>query len=288
MMKKIIILFLLLVSLVFPKNIYANMAAPQESDVGTSITFENNDDLSVVNEVLDITVKGDQANIIATYKMQNMTSNVISTQSMFLSPNVENANVQVSQNNTSVEFSVEHYALNYTTEIETNDWQYVVLTDSSVADNNGKNVDAILFQLNFEPHEESLIVISYTYQLGGYPNYPYDAKRGEIEYYLSPAAMWKDFKDLTINLYLDSEMPIIKSSNLEFTKISERYYQYKSNTLPSDNLKIIIDENWIQNIISSLRNPYSYILLIPIIGILTVIIGIIVIIYLYRKSKRNK
>ncbi len=287
-MKKIIILFLLLVSLVFPKNIYANMAAPQESDVGTSITFENNDDLSVVNEVLDITVKGDQANIIATYKMQNMTSNVISTQSMFLSPNVENANVQVSQNNTSVEFSVEHYALNYTTEIETNDWQYVVLTDSSVADNNGKNVDAILFQLNFEPHEESLIVISYTYQLGGYPNYPYDAKRGEIEYYLSPAAMWKDFKDLTINLYLDSEMPIIKSSNLEFTKISERYYQYKSNTLPSDNLKIIIDENWIQNIISSLRNPYSYILLIPIIGILTVIIGIIVIIYLYRKSKRNK
>lgn len=287
-MKKIIILFLLLVSLVFPKNIYANMAAPQESDVGTSITFENNDDLSVVNEVLDITVRGDQANIIATYKMQNMTSNVISTQSMFLSPNVENANVQVSQNNTSVEFSVEHYALNYTTEIETNDWQYVVLTDSSVADNNGKNVDAILFQLNFEPHEESLIVISYTYQLGGYPNYPYDAKRGEIEYYLSPAAMWKDFKDLTINLYLDSEMPIIKSSNLEFTKISERYYQYKSNTLPSDNLKIIIDENWIQNIISSLRNPYSYILLIPIIGILTVIIGIIVIIYLYRKSKRNK
>ncbi|MEG2836357.1 hypothetical protein [Anaerorhabdus sp.] len=287
-MKKIIILFLLLVSLVYPQNIYANMAAPEESDVGTSITFENNDDLSVVNEVLDITVKGDQANIIATYKMRNMTSNIISTQSMFLSPNVENANVQVSQNNIPVEFTVEHYALNYTTEIDTNDWQYVVLTDPSIADTNEKNVDAISFQLNFEPHEESLIVVSYTYQLGGYPNYPYHAKRGEIEYYLSPAAMWKDFKDLTINLYLDSEMPIIKSSNLEFTKISERYYQYKSDTLPSENLKIVIDENWIQSIISSLRNPYSYILLIPIIGILAIIFGIIVTIYLYRKSKRNK
>jgi uncharacterized membrane protein len=84
----------------------------------------------------------------------------------------------------------------------------------------------------------------------------FDVKRGEIEYYLAPAAMWKDFSNLTINLYLDKDMPVVTSSNLKFEKVATRTYQYISDKLPKDNLKIVIDENWWQNIISSLRSPY--------------------------------
>ncbi|HCA29670.1 MAG TPA: hypothetical protein DEP23_08960 [Ruminococcaceae bacterium] len=49
--------------------------------------------------------------------------------------------------------------------------------------------------------------------------------------------MWKDFSNLTINLYLDEDMPIIKSSNLEFEKVDTRTYQYVSDMLPVKNTR---------------------------------------------------
>ncbi len=70
-----------------------------------------------------------------------------------------------------------------------------------------------------------------------YPDYNFDAKRGTIEYYLGSAVMWKDFSNLTINLYLDEDMPIIKSSNLEFEKVDTRTYQYVSDMLPVKNTR---------------------------------------------------
>lgn len=45
-----------------------NMAAPKIADVGSSITFEQNNKLAVLSEVLDITVSGSQAEIVANYK----------------------------------------------------------------------------------------------------------------------------------------------------------------------------------------------------------------------------
>ena len=47
------------------------------------------------------------------------------------------------------------------------------------------------------------VTVSYPYRLGGYPDYDWNVKRGEILYYLAPAALWQDFQSLTINLYLD-------------------------------------------------------------------------------------
>ena len=84
-----------------------NMAAPKIADVGSSITFEQNNKLAVLSEVLDITVSGYQAEIVATYKMKNTTNEGVSTQAMFLSPNVDNGKTKVVVNNQEVTFSVQ-------------------------------------------------------------------------------------------------------------------------------------------------------------------------------------
>lgn len=258
-MKKIslIFAFVLVFALSIPQVAYANMAAPKEADIGSSITFEKNDAVSVLSEVLDITVDGSEADIVVTYKMKNTTDESISTQSMFLSPNIKNSGVKVVVNDKDTSFTVENYALNYDTEIKTNDWQYVVLTDDEIASRNEEQtVETITFEMDFAPNEEYDVIVSYRYRLGGYPDYDFNAKRGEIEYYLAPAAMWKDFLNLTINLYLDKDMPVVTSSNLKFEKVGTRTYQYISDKLPEENLEIVIDENWWQNISSTLRSPY--------------------------------
>ena len=289
MMKKVSLIFVLVLVLSLPQIVYANMAAPKHSDIGSSITFEKNDTISVLSEVLDITVDGSQADIVVTYKMKNTTNENTSTQAMFLSPNVENSSVNIVVNDKDKSFTVESYDLNYNTEVKTNDWQYAILTDDELARHNQEQtVDAITFDMSFTPNEEYEVIVSYGYSLGGYPDYDFDAKRGEIEYYLAPATMWKDFSDLTINLYLDKNMPIIKSSNLEFKKVGVRTYQYNSNTLPEGNLEIVIDENWYQNIFSTLRSPYLDITLMILSPF--ILIGLIIVVFItwyIRKRKKH-
>lgn len=281
-MKKIslILAFVLVFALPIFQVAYANMAAPEEADIGSSITFENNDSVSVLSEALDITVNGSEADIVATYKMKNTTDESISTQSMFLSPNIENSGVKVVVNDKDISFTVETYDLNYDTEIKTDDWQYVVLTDDEIASRNEEQtVDTITFEMDFAPNEEYDVIVSYRYRLGGYPDYDFNAKKGVIKYYLAPAAMWKDFSNLTINLYLDKDMPVVTSSNLKLEKLGTRTYQYISDKLPKENLEIVIDENWWQNIFSTLRSPYlpmtlmmlsPFILIVLAVGIFTV------------------
>lgn len=249
-------MMVLLMALSLSQTAKANMAAPADPDVGSAITFQKNEEISVLSEVLDITVHGAKADMVVTYTMKNTTQEQVVTPSMFLSPNVEQGNVEVTVDGEAAPFTVDQYALNYSTQIQTADWKYVVLSAGDVADVQERTVDAISFELSFEPGEESQVVVSYTYALGGYPNYDFDAKRGDLKYYLQPAALWKDFSNLTINLYLDEGMPVLKYSNLPFEEAGPRTYQYTSATLPEENLDITIDESWWQNIFSTLRSPY--------------------------------
>lgn len=249
-------MMVLLMALSLSQTAKANMAAPADPDVGSAITFQKNEEISVLSEVLDITVHGAKADMVVTYTMKNTTQEQVVTPSMFLSPNVEQGNVEVTVDGEAAPFTVDQYALNYSTQIQTADWKYVVLSTGDVADVQERTVDAISFELTFEPGEESQVVVSYTYALGGYPNYDFDAKRGDLKYYLQPAALWKDFSNLTINLYLDEGMPVLKYSNLPFEEMGPRTYQYTSATLPEENLNLTIDESWWQNIFSTLRSPY--------------------------------
>ncbi len=284
-----ILIITLIIALFLPTVVYANMAAPAESDIASVITFEKSDAISVLSEVLDITVKGSKADIVATYKMKNTLNESISTPSMFLSPNIETSDIKVIVNNKDTLFEVKSYALNYDTKIETTDWQYVVLTDGEITSHNEeRTVDSITFNMDFLSNEEYDVIVSYSYKLGGYPNYDFDAKNGIIEYYLTPAAMWKDFSSLTINLYLDKAMPIIKNSNIDFKKIETRTYQYTSDILPQENLRIVIDENWFQNIFSTLKSPYLSLTLMMFSPFILIAIGIIIAIVIWRVRKKKR
>lgn len=293
-MKKVslIFAFILIFTLFMTLVVYANMAAPNEADIGSSITFEKNDAISVLSEVLDIRVDGSEADIVATYRMKNTTDENISTRSMFLSPNIKNSGVKVAVNGKNTFFTVEKYALNYSTEIKTDDWQYVVLTDDEIASHNGEQtVDTITFEMDFAPYEEYDVIVSYRYRLGGYPDYDFNAKRGEIEYFLAPAAMWKDFSNPTINLYLDEDMPVVTSSNLEFEKVGARTYRFISDKLPEEKLLIVIDENWWQNIFSTLKSPYLPMTLMMFSPFILIFMALAVgtfIVWRLRKKKKQK
>lgn len=174
-------------------------------------------------------------------------------------------------------------------EVKMDGWQYAVLIGTDTEDATS-TVDSITFDMEFSAQEEQEIVVSYSYQLGGYPNYDYNVNYGLIEYYLTPATMWQGFENLTINLYLDKDMPVIKESNLEFVKVGTRTYQYVSDTLPEEDLRIKIDENWWQNIFSTLRNPY-----LPMVAMMTspiiitfLVIAVVIGILLRRGKKKEQ
>lgn len=279
--------FVLVFAMVMTQIAYANMDAPKNADIGSSITFEKNDTISVLSEVLDITVNGSKADITATYKMKNTADKAVTTQSMFLSPNIVDSGVRVVAGNKDISFTAESYALKYDTEIKTEDWQYVVLEEPNTASyDEGQTVDTLTFKMDFEPNEEYDVVVSYTYRLGGYPDYDFNVKTGRIKYCLAPAAMWKNFESLTINLHLDEDMPVVSSSNLKFKKIAARKYQYVSDTLPEGNLEIDIDENWYQNIFSTLKSPYLPMMLLTFWPFILIALAVVIVIIWHLRKKR--
>ena len=287
---KILLLLVLCGVLLGSQTVFANMAAPDDPDVGSSITFQKNDAIAVTSEVLDIEVHGSTADITAAYTMENTTDAAVSTPVMFLSPNVEEGGTAVTADGAALAFTVEEYALRYDTEIRTEEWRYAVLSEAE-AEEVEQTVDAVSFTLDFAPGETREIAVSYTYRLGGYPDYDFDVKYGRIEYYLAPAALWKDFQNLTINLYLDEGMPVIRDSSVAFEEVGTRTYQYVSDTLPEGNLIITIDESRFQEIFSSLRSPYLWmgvILFLPVLVPLLLVILAVVIWRVRKKKKANR
>lgn len=288
-MRKKSLIFVVLLALIWmvPQRAFANMAAPEDADVGSAITFEKNDKIAVLSEDLEIVVKGPDAHITATYEMKNTTDEALSISSMFLSPNMEERGVTVTVNGKAAAASVQSCALNWSTEITTDDWRYAVLTQEDAASvTPEQTVDVISFQMDFQPQETYPVVVSYDYNLGGYPELDFNAKRGELEYYLTPAAMWKDFSDLTIRLYLDKDMPVLVDSSLPFEKVADREYVYTSDTLPEENLRITIDENGFQNFISTLKSPYFQMTLRFFAPIIILVVVVLILIHVWRKKRR--
>ena len=210
---------------------------------------------------------------------------------MFLAPNTGDGSVEVTVDGKSILFSVDTYTLTYYQDLEAEDWRYAMLNYGAKNAPGEELVCGISFQLDAEPGQAFEVVVSYPYRLGGYPDYDWNVKRGEIEYYLAPAALWQDFQSLTINLYLDEGMPVLKESSVEFRKIDTRIYQYQSDSLPEGNLTITIDESGAQEFFSSFRNPYTLFFVVyflpPILLVIAVIVVIRIIIKKVRKSKEN-
>lgn len=286
--KSFVFVVLLALACMVPQRAFANMAAPEDADVGSAITFEKNDEIAVLSEDLEIVVNGPDAHITATYEMKNTTDEALSISSMFLSPNMEEKGVTVTVNGKQADVSVQRYGMNGSTQIIADDWRYAVLTTEEIANlDPDRTVDTVTFQMDFQPQETYPVVVSYDYNLGGYPELDFNAKREELEYYLAPAAMWKDFSDLTIRLYLDKDMPVLVDSSLPFEKVTEREYVYTSDTLPEENLRITIDENGFQNFISTLKSPYFQMTLRFFAPIIILVVVVVILIHVWRKKRKS-
>ncbi|MCR4963618.1 MAG: hypothetical protein K6B40_07055 [Firmicutes bacterium] len=268
---------------------YANMAAPAPADVASSVTFAQNDSIAVRSEVLDIAVHGGKADITATYTMENMTGKPVSTPAMFLAPHMEDGSVSLTVNGQAADFAVESYALPYGAAVAARDWRYVVLTETgAAAEAGGGTVDSVSFTMDFLPGERYVVTVSYAYRLGGYPDYDFNVKMGRIEYYLTPAALWKDFENLTVNLYLDEDMPVLADSNLPFEKVAPRVYRYVSSTLPAENLTIVIDENRWQTIAGFFRSPYLPVMLLYAAPFLLILAAAVLTLVLLHRRRKHK
>jgi len=141
-------------------------------------------------------------------------------------------------------------------------------------------VGTIAYELNFEPNQTITVTVSYEARLGGTTGV-YNV----LYYYLTPAGYWADFQDITINVITDKSLPILES-NLEFVKIGDYNYQYKSSTLPNVELKLKATPNWFGNIKNFFKNPYKIILIIlPVSFLLGIVILIIIVVMTVRKCR---
>ena len=232
-MKKSNFLLISTLSLLFIGSVSCNMAAPKPTDIATSITFEKNNDISVSSEHISITIDDQVAHINAAYTMKNTKNEEITTPSMFISPNIENLSAEVSFNEIDLDYVKETYYATYDSELSENNWEFVILDAKN--ETNGYfdlSLDTIKFDLKFNPNEEAIVNVAYDYRLGGRPERNDDYKYAELDYYIKPIGLWKDFDNLTIDLYLDDNLPIIKESNYEFNHVKDNHYQCVLNELP--------------------------------------------------------
>ena len=291
-MKRIkILLFIIFnfIILVSPIIVSANMAAPKPDDVGTTIVFEKNDSISVTKEVLDIHVNDLTANINAVYYMKNIKNEDVKTESMFISPNIENSKVVVEANNKALNYNIDSYYIDYDPNIVIEDWRYVVLEKDGNPDYD-LGIQTISFSLEFAPLEEVVIRVNYDYRLGGRPDRIDQYKYAKINYYLLPASMWNGFNDLTINLYLDDSLPVLEESSLNFTHIKDNKYEYKSNQLPKTNLELRLNQNGWQHFCAQFHNPtfITFFTIIIVISLFIIISIIILLVVLVKKHKKYK
>ena len=291
MKKFIIIIISILFILLSPVVVKANMAAPIEDDIATSVSFEKSNDIDVISEVIDINIIDTLADITVTYNMKNIKNESINTPSMFVSPNIEGENVSIKIDDKDVDCIKETYYYSNYDDLTTSNWEYVIL-EKDYYNEYYNQVQTLTFNIEFNSLEEKEIIINYKYRLGGYPSRTDDMKRGSLTYYLKPASMWHSFSDLTINLYLSKDMPVLKDSNLEFADLGNRHYQYKSNTLPEENLEIKIDQNGWQKFIGYFKSPYllmNLMMFLPfiIIGLIIVVIIIVITVYIIKNIGKS-
>ncbi len=290
MKKLLIIIFSIIILLFNSLPVKANMAAPLIDDIATSVSFEKSNDIDVTSEILDIYIIDTLADITVTYNMKNIKNESINTSSMFVSPNIEGENVSVKVDDKDVDCIKETFYYSTYDDLATNNWEYVIL-EKEYYDEYYRQVQTLTFNIEFSPLEEKEIIINYKYRLGGYPSRTDDMKRGSLTYYLKPAALWHSFSNLTINLYLSKDMPVLKDSNLEFADLGNRHYQYKSNTLPEENLEIELEQNGWQKFIGFFKSPYllmNLMMFLPFIIIGLIILTIIIVITVKFIKKRNK
>lgn len=307
-MKKIFILAAIVVVLVACvlgcfSITFANMFAPEPNRQSTGIMFKEFNDVSVLSEHLTININynGTIANIAAKYKMKNLTDKSLSVETMFISPQAKKySQHKVFVNGKGVESQEEIYKMPVNSkDLAKNDWETILEKGEKIDKNLSEGeydfycengLVAVKYNLPFEPKQTIDVGVYYSQPLGGYPkahkfyvHKPY----GTLDYYLTPAKYWNGFQDLTIDVFTNEPMAKIKSSSIEFEKVSDLHYQFKSNKLPNQELNIEFCDYTVNNVIREATSPMFWQLFAAFLAILTLVVSIVICV-MAIKVKLNK
>ena len=288
---KIVLSFMLalLISInIIPTVAYANSAMPIQNSQGTGIVFELNDEIAVKSEVLDIEIIDEMAKITAIYNMINLTDKEISVESMFIAPYFaeESYGFVVEIDDEKVDYESKIFGEYSEFEIDENNWQYVI-ENSDIGSKYDNGIQTVKYNMNFEPNDEIEVMVSYDYIMS--QDTASSDNMYKLLYYLTPANYWSDFTDLTINLTVDSDMPKIESSSVEFEKVGKNEYQYKADALPNDELEITVERRWYGYVWSVLTDGYLWDMIGVFILVLALPIGLIIdFVWQIRKRRKKK
>lgn len=271
-----------------PLEVNASSKQNFPDDIASTLTFENNTEISVKKEVLNINLNKDTANVEAVYTMYNLTNNVVSTESMFISPNInkQSAKVVIKDEEVSCIKNTYYTCSSY---LEVSDWKYSVYVSVSEYSHN-YYLDEISFEMTFQPKETYDVYVSFDYSLRGGPKGETDVR--EFLYYLSPVKEWVGFDDLTINVKTNEAFPEL-TSNYFFELIDENTYQCKTSAFNQEysRLSLRLHQGPWDSFLTTLTDPTVYLVfgLYVVLGAIIVlpVVGIIIII-VKRKKRKNE
>jgi len=98
----------------------------------------------------------------------------------------------------------------------------------------------LVYEVPFEGDALKEVSVSTT-TLASYDTKSSDLVLYSFDYILSPAARWKDFKNLTIDIRTDKVMGGMRDSSLEFERVADDYYTIFFTELPDQELKITFE-----------------------------------------------
>lgn len=98
----------------------------------------------------------------------------------------------------------------------------------------------LVYQVPFEADGIKEVSVSYR-SMASYDTKASDVVIYSFDYLLSPAASWKSFKDLTIDIHTDKVMGPLLESSLEFEQIKDDHYRGVFTELPDKELRVTFE-----------------------------------------------
>ncbi len=156
----------------------------------------------------------------------------------------------------------------------------------------------IVYDVPFEAGEEKTVEVRYlTYgtmdrRETREPTYTYD-------YFLQPAARWKDFQNLSVKITPTQDYPFVIESTLPMERLEDGTYSGEFETLPEEDLRFVLYENEeitamdrAKGTLSNYQYPIYFIgtllLSFLVLGVLTMILKKIIIKFINKRKEENR
>ena len=164
---------------------------------------------------------------------------------------------------------------------------------NSLAEESRTSLAGLLFEVEFQPGSRREITVRYP-AIAGRDQEETTRYQAVYAYILSPAALWKDFSNLTIEVYPHPDQPYMVNSTLPMEKVEtdiayDTHYSAFFSDLPEGDLIFQMyhretPEPWLM---ATIQNPYLMgLVIVPLFLLILLTTITAIIIYAIRKKKK--